>query len=188
MPQTGRASTAKAPTGKSALSSSNPKTPVQMKGAPKPSGASKGRPRKNTGKENKGAPVSPSGGEINAASLVPSSDEPTGEDTQTSVADENRILRERLAKAECELDVLVSLLISHTLVANLAAAEAAERKRKRQENEEAMRATAEKITTLVRPKGEAGNAKKGFNLQEAMGLNTSSDKAVLYNEIMVRHN
>ena len=70
---------------------------------------------------------------------------------------------------------------------NLAAAEAAECKRKHQEDEEAKCTTAEKITMLVRLKGEAGNAKKGFNLQEAMGLNTSSDKAVLYNKIMV-HN
>ena len=70
---------------------------------------------------------------------------------------------------------------------NLAAAEATERKRKCQENEEAMHASAEKITTLVRPKGGAGNTKKGFNLQEAMGLNTESDKVVLYNEILVCH-
>jgi hypothetical protein len=107
MPQTGKTSTEKAPTGKSASSSSNPKTPVQMKGGPKSSAVSKGRPRKNTGKENKGASVSPSGGEINAANLAPSSDEPTGEDTQTSVADENRLLRERLAKAECELNIFI---------------------------------------------------------------------------------
>jgi len=69
----------------------------------------------------------------------------------------------------------------------LAATQAAERKRKREENEEAMHAAAKKITTLARPKGEAGSMKKGFNLQEAMGLNGSSDKALLYNEIMVRH-
>ena len=50
-----------------------------------------------------------------------------------------------------------------------------------------MHASAEKITTLVRPKGEAGNTKKGFNLQEAMGLNMESDKVVLYNEILVCH-
>lgn len=175
-------------TGKSTSFLSNPKTPVQMKGALKASGTSKGCPRKNTGKENIGAPVSPLGGEINAASFAPGSDEPTGENTQTSVADENHILREHLAKDECELDILlISFLISHTLVVNLAAVEAAERKHKHQEDEEAKCATAEKITMLVRLKGEAGNTKKGFNLQEAMGLNTSSDKAVLYNKIMV-HN
>ena len=102
-----RSGTAKVPTGKSTLSSSNPKTPIQTKGGPKPSGASKGpgRPRKSMGKENKGravAPVSPLEKEIDSA-LASSSDAPTGEDTQTSVAEENRILRERLAKAECEL-------------------------------------------------------------------------------------
>lgn len=68
----------------------------------------------------------------------------------------------------------------------MAAAQAAERKRQREENEEATRAAAKKITMLARPKGEAGSTKKGFNLQEAMGLNGSSDKALLYNEIMVR--
>lgn len=79
-----------------------------------------------------------------------------------------------------------SLLISHTLVADLTAAKATEHKCKHQEKEECT--TAKKITTLMRPKGEAGNTKKGFNLQEAMGLNKSSDKIVLYNEIMVRNN
>ena len=54
-----------------------------------------------------------------------------------------------------------------------------------EENKEAMRATAKKITMLARPKGEAGSTKKGFNLHKAMGLNSSSDKALLYNEIMV---
>ena len=67
----------------------------------------------------------------------------------------------------------------------MAAAQAAERKHQREENEEAMHAAAKKITMLARPKGEAGSTKKGFNLQEAMGLNSSSDKALLYNEIMV---
>jgi len=111
MSKKSKAAAAKAPTGKSALSSSNPKTPVQANGGPKPSGTSKGRPRKNVGKENEGRPVSPLPGAINAASLAPSSDAPTGEDIPTSVADENRVLRERLAKAECKLDVLFSVPI-----------------------------------------------------------------------------
>lgn len=106
-----KAAAVKAPTGKSALSSSNPKTPVQANGGPKPSSTSKGRPRKNVSKENEGRPVSPLPGAINAASLAPSSDAPTGEDIPTSVADENRVLRERLAKAECKLDVLFSVPI-----------------------------------------------------------------------------
>lgn len=63
---------------------------------------------------------------------------------------------------------------------NLANVQAAERKRQR--NEE-MRVAAE-ITALVRPKGEAGSTTKGFNLQEAMGLN---NKGPLYNEILVSH-
>ena len=58
---------------------------------------------------------------------------------------------------------------------NLANVQAAERKR------QCMEAGAE-ITVLVRPKGEAGNATKGFNLQDTTGLN---DKGHLYNDILV---
>ena len=79
-----------------------PKTPVQAKGAPKPPGASKGRPRKKTGKENENN-KSPLGGATNGSALAPSSDPATGDDVPTSVAEENHVLRERLAEAECEL-------------------------------------------------------------------------------------
>ena len=106
MSKKSKAAAAKALTGKSALSSSNPKTPVQVNRGPKPSGTSKGHPCKNVGKENEGRPMSPLPGVINTASLAPSSDAPTGEDIPTSVADENCVLQERLAKAECKLDVL----------------------------------------------------------------------------------
>ena len=61
---------------------------------------------------------------------------------------------------------------------NLAKVQAVERKRQRDEEQR----VAAKITTLVRPKGEAGSATKGFNLQEAMGL---EENGVLYNEILV---
>ena len=61
---------------------------------------------------------------------------------------------------------------------NLAKVQAVERKRQRNEEQR----VAAEITTLVRPKGEAGSATKGFNLQEAMGLEENS---VLYNEILV---
>jgi hypothetical protein len=56
---------------------------------------------------------------------------------------------------------------------------AKERKRQREEMPPAV-----EIAALPRPKGEAGSTKKGFNLQEAMGLN---DNALLYNEILVCH-
>jgi hypothetical protein len=46
-------------------------------------------------------------------------------------------------------------------------------------------AQEETIKVLVRPKGEAGNLKKGFVLQEAMDLMGTSDKDVLYKEIVV---
>lgn len=61
---------------------------------------------------------------------------------------------------------------------NLANVQAAECNRLHKEEE---RAAAE-ITVLERPKGEAGSTMKGFNLQEAMGLN---DKGLLYNKILV---
>ena len=92
----------KAPKGKSSSTVSDPKTPVQPKGAPKPSGASKGRPRKKSAKENEKEVDSPLGGVTKSSGLAPSSDPATGEDGPISVAEENRILRERLAKAECE--------------------------------------------------------------------------------------
>jgi hypothetical protein len=63
---------------------------------------------------------------------------------------------------------------------NLANVQAAERKRQRDEEVPAV-----EIAVLSRPKGEAGSTKKGFNLQEAMGLN---DNPLLYNEILVCHN
>ena len=61
---------------------------------------------------------------------------------------------------------------------NLAKVQAVKRKRQRDEEQR----VAAEITTLVRPKGEAGSATKGFNLQEAMGL---EENGVLYNEILV---
>ena len=61
---------------------------------------------------------------------------------------------------------------------NLAKVQAVEHKCQRDEEQH----VAAEITTLVRPKGEAGSATKGFNLQEAMGLEENS---VLYNEILV---
>ena len=61
---------------------------------------------------------------------------------------------------------------------NLAKVQAVEHKRQRDEEQH----VAAEITTLVRPKGEAGSATKGFNLQEAMGL---EENGVLYNEILV---
>ena len=54
---------------------------------------------------------------------------------------------------------------------NLANVQVAERKHQREEV-----ATTE-ISVMDRPKGEAGSTKKGFNLQEAMGL---SDNALFY--------
>jgi hypothetical protein len=83
---------------------SDPKTPVQANGAAKSSGASKGRPRKKSAKENERVLDSPLGGATNASNLAPSSDPATSDDVPTSVAEENRVLRERLAKAECEWD------------------------------------------------------------------------------------
>ena len=94
----------KASAGKS-TTSSDPKTPVQAKGAQKSSGASKGRPRKKSAKENEKVVDSPLGGVTNTSALAPSSDPATGDDVPTSVAEENRILRERLAKAECECNI-----------------------------------------------------------------------------------
>jgi hypothetical protein len=95
---------AKASTGKSSSALSDPKTPVHTKGAPKPSGASKGRPRKKSAKENETVLDSPLGVVTKSSGLrlAPSSDPATGDDAPTSVAEENRVLRERLAKAECE--------------------------------------------------------------------------------------
>jgi hypothetical protein len=93
----------------------DPKTPVLAKGAPKASGAStsKGRPRKKSAKETEAALVSPLGAAAKNASgpaLTPlSSDAATGDDVATSVVEENRILRERLAKAECKLGNLYRL-------------------------------------------------------------------------------
>lgn len=108
MAQTNKKSTTKASTGKSSSNLSDPKTPAQVKGAPKPSGTNKGRPRKKSAKENEKTVDSPLGGVMNS-SLSPStgSDPATGapaasDDVPTSVAEENRVLRERLAKAECE--------------------------------------------------------------------------------------
>ena len=95
--------TSKAATGKSSSTLSGPKTPVQVKGGPKTSAASKGCPCKTKGKENKKRLDSPLGEGTNTSSLVPSSDPPTGEDGHTTVAEENRVLRERLVTAECEL-------------------------------------------------------------------------------------
>ena len=94
----------KAPKGKSSSTVSDPKTPVQPKGAPKPSGASKGRPQKKSAKENEKEVDSPLGGVTKSSGLAPSSDPATGEveGQPISVAEEIRILRERLAKAECE--------------------------------------------------------------------------------------
>ena len=44
---------------------------------------------------------------------------------------------------------------------------------------------ASEITVLERPKGEAGSTSpKGFNLQEAMGL---EDKSLLYNDMLVSY-
>ena len=95
---------AKASTGKSSSTLSDPKTPVLAKGALKPSGpgASKGCPWKKSAKENKEALVSPFGEATNASNLALSSDTATGDDVTTSVAEENRILHECLAKAECK--------------------------------------------------------------------------------------
>lgn len=97
--------TSKAATGKSSSTLSGPKTPVQVKGGPKSSAAGKGRPRKTKGKENQKNVDSPLGEGTNTSNLAPSSDPPTGEDGHTTVAEENRVLRERLAAAECELNV-----------------------------------------------------------------------------------
>ena len=98
--------TSKAVTGKSSSTESGPKTPVNVTGAPKTSAASKGHPRKTKGKENE-TDDSPLGGGMNTSTLVPSSDPPTGEDGPTTVAEENQILRERLATAECELCISI---------------------------------------------------------------------------------
>ena len=62
---------------------------------------------------------------------------------------------------------------------NLVKVQTAERKRRREEEQR----VAAEITPLVRPKGEAGSGSKGFNLQEAMGLEENS---ALYNDILVR--
>jgi hypothetical protein len=94
----------------SSSTSSNPKTPVRAQEIGKSSGGGKGRPRKKSAKENEEASVSPLGelgatkgladgaGESEQPGLAASSDT----DVPTTVAEENRILRERLAKAECE--------------------------------------------------------------------------------------
>ena len=98
--------TSKAATGKSSSMASGPKTPVNVTGALKTSAAGKGRPHKMKGKENE-TDDSPLGGGMNTSTLVPSSDPPTGEDGLTTVAEENQILRERLAAAECELCISI---------------------------------------------------------------------------------
>jgi hypothetical protein len=76
----------------------------------KSSGGGKGRPRKKSARENEEVSVSPLGelramkgladgaGESEQPGLAARSDM----DVPTTVAEENRILRERLAKAECE--------------------------------------------------------------------------------------
>ena len=97
--------TSKAVTGKSSSTLSGPKTPVQVKRGPKTSAAGKGCPRKTKGKENQKNVDSPLGEGTNTTNLTPSSDPPTGEDGHTTVAEENRVLQERLAAAECELNV-----------------------------------------------------------------------------------
>jgi hypothetical protein len=43
----------------------------------------------------------------------------------------------------------------------------------------------ENIRALQRPKGEAGDRKKGFILIDAMGLNKTDEKRRLYNSILV---
>jgi hypothetical protein len=41
------------------------------------------------------------------------------------------------------------------------------------------------IASIARPRGEAGDRKKGFVLQEAMKLDGSSEKEALYASILV---
>jgi len=60
---------------------------------------------------------------------------------------------------------------------SLAKLEKTSRKRKREKSEKKV-----KIERLERPKGESGSKKKGFNLQDAMGLKDNTD---LYNSIKV---
>ena len=50
---------------------------------------------------------------MNISTLVPSSDPPTGEDRHTTVAEENRVLRECLAAAVCELNISVFHDLTH---------------------------------------------------------------------------
>ena len=94
----------KGSTGKSSSTLSDPKTPVLAKGAAKPPVTSKGRPRKKSAKENVSSPL---GGATSGATPGQLTATVTGDDEPTtgSVAEENRILRERLAKAECEWDI-----------------------------------------------------------------------------------
>ena len=61
---------------------------------------------------------------------------------------------------------------------NLAKVQTAERKCQCEEKQH----VAAEISLLVSPKGEAGSGTKGFNLQEAMGLEENS---ALYNDILV---
>lgn len=48
--------------------------------------------------------------------------------------------------------------------------------------------TAFSIEAIPRPKGEAGDRKRGFILIEAMELNKGSKNQTLYNSILVSHN
>jgi hypothetical protein len=66
--------------------------------------------------------------------------------------------------------MLVDIVLTYHMLAKVAQVE----KTKAKETSE--------IKTMGRPKGEAGSKRKGFNLQEAMGL---KDNNILYNSIMV---
>jgi hypothetical protein len=77
-----------------------PKTSGPAPAATKAPTAARGRPRKN-GKENRD-PVSPLAAIGPVIPPLPVNDAPSSDPAQPSMAEENRLLRERLARAEGE--------------------------------------------------------------------------------------
>ncbi|PPQ74533.1 hypothetical protein CVT26_007929 [Gymnopilus dilepis] len=80
-----------------------------------------------------------------------------GPEPSTDLVEENRRLKEKLAQMQAAQGTATAV---------------------------AQQATAT-IEPLIRPPGEAGNRRRGFNLQKAMGL---EDNTPLYNEIRMRKN
>lgn len=105
----------------------------------------------------------------------------TANGDQRNIEDENKILRERLAMLEGKFPAIgpVSLLITSLIYGLPAKMNAEPVVNKPKDSEES------NIRMLQRPKGEAGDHKKGFILIDAMRLNKNEEKRRLYNSILV---